>query len=164
MPQTGVAVPQAVKSLTIGGRTFVGDEVDNLLILNGIAAAANATTLRKPNVSAGYQVPAGKKYTIYAIDVQNNHASSTTQVSVGYADNDIGLNSGSALTNPVYANTGTNSNFSGVTGPHNGGGFSGSGQTQAVINKFVVPAGKYPFCQANSGSFSVQLFGIEENI
>lgn len=101
---TPIGTLGSVDTVTVGGRSFT--DVPNLIILSMyIGGSGNFTTGRKANGTAGYQVTAGKTYTIGAIRgyLMLASAGTTIQSGIGYADNDIGLDQNTTPTNPVYA-------------------------------------------------------------
>lgn len=148
-----IATPQAIPSITIGGRVFT--DLKNLLILGGPTGGAvyGITTCRKQNGTAGYQTTAGKTLRITALEVTVLTAVATSCVSMGYSDTDLGRLVNTAPTNPVY--------MEGVAGY----GFSTSetGIYQYACN-FTIPAGKYLFVNGNGNASLTQcrLYGYEE--
>lgn len=96
----GVSNQGVIPSLTVGGRVFT--DLSNLIVLYGIAQSASHTTLRKPGGSAGYQVTSGKTLTIYAVECFTVTAAAGAAFQLIYADNDVGVGSATAFTNPVY--------------------------------------------------------------
>ncbi len=145
------------KSLQIGGRLFVGQEVDDLITLYGATNAANdASTLRKLNDAAGYQVPIGKKFQMVAFAWMASAlaASSTANIFIGYADTDLGLASAGAPVSPIYVGGASSSisqfNGSATIGVFNEFAWSGVG--------FEVIAQKYPFFEDNSASASMDFY------
>lgn len=123
-------------SLTIGGRVFT--DLTNLIILHGAVAAGQANcSLRKANGVAGYAVTAGKTLTIYACKGRSNTAANT-KIILLYSDNDMGVDTATAPTNPVYI-MGSTANY-GLT--YSGG--ASVDQEQAHEINFQVPATKIP--------------------
>lgn len=138
MPQ--IILPAAVPSLSIGGRVFT--DVSNLKILGASFDAVTTVngTFRLPNTTAGYQVPASKKFVVMAIVVkifESTAAASTIGMRLQYSDNDVGLQTSTALTNAV-AVFGSNQASSFGTLANT----SLSSQFQEAVY-FEVPAAKY---------------------
>ena len=86
-----------VDTITIAGTTYV--DLVNLIFIGGLVTAGNGASLRKGNGTAGYQVTAGKTLTLTSVQCTLTTAGTAT---LAYSDNDIGQNSATALTNPVY--------------------------------------------------------------
>ena len=98
-------IPQInTPSITIAGRVFT--DLDNLIILGGSTGSSgdDTCTFREPNGTAGYQVPVGKKLVVKAMKCSVLSVTAAVQFSgaLVYADADVGLNSTTSLTNPVY--------------------------------------------------------------
>lgn len=143
-----------IPTLTIAGRVFT--DLTTLIITGGVVVTpGNRTSLRLPNGSAGYPVTALKTLNIVAIEVQNSSAAGNADAvtQFGYGDNDVGVDSATAITNPVYyGGSATNS----IMAP------AAAQSTQQFILNFNVPAGKYVFFQNNaSANVSIRIFGYE---
>lgn len=137
-------------TLTVGGQVFT--DLDNLISLVGSTASGTLYTgFRKNTETSGYQVPVGKILVIKAMRIQNK-STSTTFFSLNYADNDQGMGSATAPTNPVY--------LGGATQCCPAGGTSVNIQEYGGLD-FRVPAQKYigGNDQDASGLTFVQLFG-----
>ena len=97
-------VPSAIPSLTVGGVVFT--DLQNLIVLVSFcnSTASHTSTPRKWNGSAGYQVTAGKTLKIRAMRMQIPVATAGVDAphTLGYADNDVGLDGTTAHTNLVY--------------------------------------------------------------
>lgn len=122
--------PAAKPSLTIGGRTFT--DLDNLIILTCYSAATGGGTFRAQGSSSGYQVTSGKTLRVLAVKSTSGTSTATPTYLLAQSDNDIGLNSATALTNPVYHN-GSSASLSMAAGYHT--------NEQAI--RFDVASGKY---------------------
>jgi hypothetical protein len=134
--------------LQVGGVQFV--DLDNLLVFHGIFGGNGYSTYRLMNGTAGYQVTALKELHIRAARI----LVTTNNGLFGYGDTDVGLNSLSAPTNPVYSGgSSTGANFNGSDTNWN---------TSEFPVFFNVPASKYPFSYTTGGS-NVFLFGYEFN-
>lgn len=69
-----------------------------------VETAGNVTHLRKEGTTVGYQVTSGK--TLYMVNMRIQPVEIGTpacQLKMGYADNDVGLDTATARTNPVMA-------------------------------------------------------------
>ena len=139
-------------SVTIGGRNIT--DLANLILLVGGVSGANYTSLRKPESSSGYQVPASKVFRILAMEV-----TVTTAVAGGahilYADNDIGLSQAGPPTNPVYPGATTTSQ----------NGIVASTATAGKIEiplRWDIPTGKYILARSDGAAFTVnRVWGVE---
>lgn len=94
-----------VDSLTVGGVTFV--DLTNLIVVGAAwqnSTGTKSSTLRKPGGTAGYQVTSGKTLTLRAWHMAWHDVTAAANDSVIflYSDNDIGFDSATAFTNPVY--------------------------------------------------------------
>ena len=144
-----------VDSLTIGGVTFT--DLTNLIVLTGaVGAINNKTTLRKPDGTAGYQVTVGKTLTHRAVmlQIKNSTVTSTTYPKFQYSDNDVGVDTVTAFTNPVFYGGDT---FNAT--------FGLNVQALAASNHFPifwsVPATKYSGINAETANFVTWTFGVE---
>jgi len=68
-----------------------------------ITASGNVTHLRKNFTAVGYQVTAGKVLYLVRIVATPSLGGALSHVKVGYADNDVGLDTVTARTSPVMA-------------------------------------------------------------
>lgn len=127
-----VSIPPAIPCIQVAGRVFT--DLTNLIVLYcSIGGVTNRYgSARNNNTSAGYAVPAAKTLTILAVkQIANQAAGSATLM---YADNDSGVSSTTAPTNPVYLA---------------GAGLAFLNDNAAVANQiettltFSVPTGKY---------------------
>jgi len=88
-------------TLNIAGSTYKHEGM--VVLLAFTTNGASYATPKKMGSTAGYQVPVGKTFRLLGIDYVGSAAPSTSiGVALGYADTDVGLNTGSAPTNPVY--------------------------------------------------------------
>lgn len=110
---TPIGTLGTVETLTVGGFTFVSPRTSGLLVLYGKVHTNTNTTFRKiaSGVTSGYAVTTGKTLTIYALKGING-ATSAQNMELAQSDNDVGLDSATALTNPVYLGGGTGDNGS----------------------------------------------------
>lgn len=93
----------SVQNYRLGG--MATDTVSDLIFLWGqVTTSANVTHFRKAFTTAGYQVTSGKTlYVARARILRGGNTSSTICVKFGYADNDVGMDTATARTNPVMA-------------------------------------------------------------
>lgn len=144
-----------IPTLTVGGWTFT--DLTTLIILH--AASSNSGdfyTLRKSNASAGYQVTAGKTYTINAVEI----AMATVGSSIyyfGYGDTDVGFVSASPPTNAFYL--ANDSTLGGQLLPM----ALPVGQILGIPMIFPIPALKYVFMSPAASAIvgSITTFGYE---
>lgn len=82
---------------------FATDTPSNIICLFGkITTSANVCTLRKLGAAAGYQVSTGKTfYCSQLLFTIQNPVSALESFALGYADNDCGVDTTNARTNPV---------------------------------------------------------------
>lgn len=148
------------KTLTVGGRTFTESEITAFesgttgVILYGTLTGSNKyATFRKQDSSSGFQVPAGKTLTIVAIRIWCETASVVFGTQVLYGDNDVGINTATQPTTPVYIGGGSSTNTA----------FIPAGQTpnnsfaETSLN-FSVPQNKYPAVFTNQAAVAAQVF------
>lgn len=89
-----------IPTLTIGGRVFT--DLSTLIELTGYCNTNANASLRLYSGSAGYQVTTGKTLTIGACKLSAATSSSNVTFNLGYADNDVGLDSSTAFTSAVW--------------------------------------------------------------
>lgn len=93
-----------VDYMSVGGVVFT--DLTNLISLSsGFSTSSNKNAALRKNSSSGYQVTAGKTYTIRAVQANVYVAEATASVRLLYADNDVGLPGTTAFTNPIYYGT-----------------------------------------------------------
>ena len=152
MPQ--LAMGPMIPYLSVGGRIFT--DLANLIVLIGRTSTTNRySTGRLFSASSGYQVTAAKTLKIMAGRVRTGTASNEIQLRLGYGDTDVGQDSSSAPTNPVW----------------NGGDTSiaqisviGTVATEFAADCYMnIPATKYPCIDDGStgGGCSYTLYGYE---
>lgn len=67
-----------------------------------VFTSGNVSTFRKAGTTSGYQTTTGKQFYITQITITvGDDSSSNITCSLGYADNDVGIDSSTARTNPV---------------------------------------------------------------
>jgi hypothetical protein len=146
-------IPQSIL-LTAGGRTL--PQSNELKIVWGNSNGNNATLMDQSLVTGtGYQVPVGKTFHVLAMRVYMSATSGSP--SFGYGDTDVGQNSGSLPTNPVYLGQGT---LLFGTLPS---GLAANTWLEFPCD-FKIPAGKYPFYSDSGATVTSQaiLIGYEE--
>lgn len=118
------------------GNRLITDLGSNLIILGATnGASTHFTTLRTTNGSSGYQVPGGKSLKIIGYDSSVAVGAAAGGLGILYGDTDVGLDSASAPTNPIYQNA--NGSASTILLAVSAGFFG------AAVN-FTIPTGKYP--------------------
>lgn len=142
-----------IDTITVGGRIFT--DLSTIIIVTAPLDQSTGAkaTFRLPGGTAGYPVTAAKTYTVHAISLNANTAISGYQFL--YSDNDVGLNTATAHTNPIYENGGSITVAS-VGTPAN--------TFQGIATKFAIPAGKYPgsiVVGAGSAGGHAQAWGYE---
>jgi hypothetical protein len=144
-----------IDTLTIGGRLLTNQT--NLKILGCHADVLLSSTCVLGSGVAGYQVPAGKTFTIKAIEISSNNASASA--TVVYTDNDNGTNNSAAgWVNAVAA---YNNQFGNALVA------SGTALYTAVPYAFdwAIPTGKFVTMQStNSAGIAVymKVYGYEQ--
>lgn len=151
-----IATPQAIPSLTIAGRVFT--DLKNLKVLiGGMNGAVNGVSTFRTMAGTPYVVPAAKSFRIVAAEAILCVAGAAgTSLSIGYADNDCGVQTNTARTNAVLPGNYAFSQGEFNTGATNNG-------TSKNMN-FLVPTGKYPYVN-NGGTAAVgivYIYGYEE--
>lgn len=90
----------SVQTFRVGG--FATDTVSDIINLWASAATLNFGTFRKSGATSGYQVAAGKQFWICQVMVMyGDDTGSDVTAAIGYADNDVGMSTTTARTNPV---------------------------------------------------------------
>jgi hypothetical protein len=146
-------VPGVRPAIQVGGRVFT--DLTNLILIYGRATTTTNSTLRKPNGSSGYTPAAGKTFTVHAVRAIVMAAAAAGCI-IGYADNDIGFSSASALTNPVR--------IGGASHPFIAMASLTPDMNEAALGlsgAFAVPEAKYPFCESSSGDVLVHVYGYD---
>lgn len=145
-------------TIEVGGRIFT--DLDNLVILHGYTAGNLRCTLRKPNASAGYQVPVSKKFVVKAMRVWAN-TTGNGYGTLGYSDNDVGQNSATALTNGVFlgGDASIDASGSGKAAQAASGAYVQRGEG---LTNFEVPAGKYISMTGSQTQYII--FGYEVDV
>lgn len=153
-PQNAGVIP----TLTIAGRVF--SDTKNLKILRGnIGSNTNRyTTTRISSGSGGYQVPVGYQLRVLAVRIDTVTGAAGSNLTILYSDNDQGIGTTTAPTNPVYMGGAAGSSY--ITG-----GITAAGEKETPVD-FVIPAGKYLGFdgQGNSISCQVQAYGYLEAV
>jgi hypothetical protein len=143
-------------ALTVGARCYSSAELarfesgtTGVILYGNVPTDGRITTLRTSNTASGYQVGSGKTLTIKSVSYVGGAGG---RVIVGYGDTDVGLNSGSAPTNPVVVGGATtvSSGFSYLSGNTSAAGIN----TGAAYINFTAPQNKYPFIYAEGAGFS----------
>lgn len=154
MSSSSLIVPRP--TLTIGGRVFT--DLDNLVHLGGVTGADTNATFSKFDTfaTAGYSPPANENFVILAVRVINL-AGTNISISLGYADNDVGHDSGSAFTNAVFT-------LSGDTTARSTFAIDGVATEQQITDyatKIVIPANatsKFPMYQDSGGAVTTTVY------
>lgn len=160
--QAAYAPSQAV--ISIGGCTF--DDLDNLIVLIGrVTANTNHTTMRTMNGSSGYTPSGSKNFRVWAAKGTSSSASAGNAWQILYSDNDVIIDTGTALTNPVSPGgmSAASSNPYLLPMASSVGGPPGTGEICFGKNGFLVPNGKYlnMIETTSAGAFGV-IYGYEE--
>lgn len=126
-------------NLQVGGMTFT--DLKNLIVLHGRFTGTNRATLRRPNTTSGYAVPANHQLRLLAAKITVAATGTNTIATLGYADNDIGFNAATLFANAVQMGE-TNEAAQ---------AFLKTSLTNPQTNEcnFVVPASKYVYCTNN---------------
>lgn len=136
----------AIPTLQVGGAVFT--DLANLITLAVQISSSSNGTFRnaKTGATAGYAVTASTTLNIRALRALPNSTSAGTFVLL-YGDTDLGFNSGSAFSNPVYY--GGSSGMVAIVFPPNN---AATPYAECTVN-FNVPAAKYPGAINSSGGF-----------
>lgn len=117
--------------LVVGGRVFT--DLTNLITLMGQLTTAGRNTTMGRTGNTGYQITTAKTYTIEALVVAG---ATSNAILVSYSDNNVGWNSATALTNPVYLANNNSGSYLRYSGNAPAG-------TDVWHPYFAVPASKY---------------------
>lgn len=147
-------------TLQLGERAI--NDLANLITVGGQLTSGARTTLRLPNASSGYAVTAGKTFTVVGCTIVNGSATSAL-LSLAQTDNDVGQDSATAFTNPVYLYGSVNYLF--YRNGSQGGTAPNVGQPSSFfLPKFQIAATKFISINQGSGSAAtifVQIHGYE---
>ena len=136
-----------IDTLVVGGREFTNLSSTTFVLLSGSTIAGGSyATLRLGSASSGYVVPTGKTLTIWAVSF---FGTGTSESTLGYASSDVGFNSVSAPSSPVYL---YGANTAAFTGP-------ASNTIYQAPAFFQVPAGSYPFVSVQVSNASMTVYG-----
>lgn len=147
---TPIGTLGTIPSLQIGGRVYT--DLTSLIILGADATAGRWGTMRLCSGTAGYQVTTGKTLTISSV-AANSPAGGGSSVygTILYGNTDVGFQSASAPTSPVYM-FGSSTVFP-ILGAFAASGASVSNYKDTAINiNFAVPATKYPALENSGGA------------
>ena len=156
----------AVQLFRVGG--FASDNPADFISLYARVESNLVSTFRRSGTSVGYQVTAGKQFYICKIVTMNgDDGGNYLSVSIGYCDNDTGMDNSTARVNPVpligepegvsaaacggivWDGTPGTSNFD-----------NGKGMNDIIWRG--APAGKYMYCKDyNAALASVMMIGFE---
>lgn len=147
-------------TLTVGGRVFTNLSTDTttglIMLLAYTTGTGYNSTFRSPNATSGYAVPAAKTLRVLAMRIFAPYTAQSSESSIGYADNDVGIATTTAFTNAVRMGgaylAGANINLIGAS------------YSEAALN-FTIPTGKYPMFDSGavaSTKTCVHIFGYLE--
>lgn len=148
------------RSLTLGARTFNSDEIARfdsgttgvVLYALGAVTSTRYNTPRLASASSGFTVPGGKTLTIVGIMSTSNSASAIFGFVPLYGDTDVGVDGGSAPTNPVYI-----AGYSATTTALGMGIATNDGSKGCALN-FSVPTGKLPCIRSMSANTTYTIY------
>jgi len=93
----------AIQHFRAGG-FFTDTPADIIELWGAVGTDNNVSHLRRPHLTAGYQVTAGKTLHLVKLVIRGTGAGAGVQyLKMGYADNDVGLDTATARTAPVMA-------------------------------------------------------------
>lgn len=136
-----------IPTLTVAGRLFTDLTSIIMLATHTTTGGSRNGTFRKmgSGSGAGYQVTAGKTMTVYAANFTINQTAATEVPAIAQSDNDVGIDSATALTNAVYFGSESSSRFTLAVTPA-----AAVGSTVSIPLFGKVAAAKY--CTVNSGN------------
>lgn len=147
-------------TITVGGRVFT--DLARLKILRCFASSDgsnNNCTFRDTAAPAGgYVVPASKTLRVQAYRMTTMIAGAGVFASLMYSNNDVGANSATAPTSPVYLMGGT------ITASSIVGSALAGGVVEGLLN-FTVPTTKFVTTLSQgsvSTSYTIDIFGYEQ--
>ena len=149
------AASSAKSSITIGGRTIVLEEGQELKMFNAGPTALNQYSgFIEHNELTNYQVPAGKELYFFAFRSVSGNASSQPTWTFGYGDTLVAQSQAGPSTNAVFLanNQGWSTNTPSVDNMLN---------SQFETN-FIIPESKFFFMQVTSGQvgFKLAAYGV----
>ncbi len=91
----------AIQNFRVGG--FATDDPDDFIQLSAtFDDSADVSTFRKAGASAGYQITSNLKFYICKIAITSTSGNASDDaIALGFADNDVGISTTTARTNPV---------------------------------------------------------------
>lgn len=129
--------------VTRSGDVAVDTLTDIISLYGFIGTDGNVSHLRLPHTTSGYQVTAGK--TLYLVRMMVLGSGVNGWWKLGYCDNDVGLNSATARTNPIMAIGNDDTSNNGMLRPAESLATTGLPQNlQTMVWKFAI-AQKFPF-------------------
>ena len=138
--------PARIPSVFIGGRTFT--DLSNLIQLVGHITSGSRSGMFKTNdVSQSAFDASGGIFEVHALMLIGGDASVRENIRVGYGDNSLPLNTGTAITNEVRVGGVNMGQMLWTPGDAAGGSFN-----VAIPLRFDVPDGKFPFFATGDGS------------
>lgn len=141
-----------------GGQITLTD-LANLVILHCTTNANTFCSFRSPNSTSGYTVSGTLRIRAYL--VTSSGSGTSVQGQPLYGDTDVGLDSGSAPTTPIYIVGGNDSGNRVFLASHAFGATGSNTQQVVGITNFTVPNGKIPAMHMSTGSIAT-LYGYLE--
>lgn len=144
-----------VPSLVVGGRVFT--DLKNLKVIHFQGGTNTNNTPRLPATASGYTPSGSKAFRILVVELWS--VASAIVADVGYADNDIGLDSATAFVNSKGI-------FGTALGAHGSVFYNNAGLASPMYMtpNLLVPNTKYPaiWVSVTSAVYSGRLYGYEE--
>jgi hypothetical protein len=149
-----------IPTLTVGGRVLT--DLTNLITLYApITTSGHYTTARQAAASAGYTPSGSKAFKVAAMVPVPNGGASSTNFGILYGNTDVGFDSASAPTSPIYPG--------GFSTAVQRWGQASSASSGSYVNNFVIPSvdfvvpnGKYLAVVADNSSCNAMVYGYEQ--
>lgn len=120
------------ETITVGGKVFT--DLENLIQLHGILVSGGSCTLRKADSSSGYLPSGSNNFQVHAIQL---FIAACGEFVLLYSDNDMGVDTSTAPTNPVYPGGSLSCGILTLNGQY------AAGSIVSMLSNFIIPNGKY---------------------
>ena len=128
-----------------------------LKFLRGFNNGTKYSVPREGVATAGYEVPAGKIFRVYAIKIIHSGNAAATNMAPGYGDNDVGLDDAGGPANPVEMADSSAI----IRATLSNGGLEGINEFPLF---FDIPAGKFPFFYSSEATIVTSFVMVGEEL
>lgn len=144
-----------IPHLNIGGLVFT--DLTNLIVLSGsVSTSSNGATVRKLGTQTGYTPSGSNKFDVWGVRMVCKPDDTTVNCRMYYADNDVGMNSATAPTNPVGPATASATGDSPILVMNSAIGTDAA--MEVALIRFQVPNGKFLHFRVDAGAITGVIF------